>query len=93
MRLDGSEATLLVPGTVAWPDISANGQYALYHILNGVLGATIHVVRLADGAPVEFSQEGTRARFAGDGHSILFVDNKGGNIVRAGVPLGRRSAR
>jgi len=50
MRADGSEATLLVPGNVAWPDISANGQYALYHILNGALGATIHVVRLPDGA-------------------------------------------
>jgi eukaryotic-like serine/threonine-protein kinase len=92
MRADGSEATLLVPGTVAWPDISANGQYALYHILNGALGATIHVVRLPDGAPVEFNQEGTRAKFAGDGHSILFIDdkggidNRGGEIVRAEFP-------
>jgi eukaryotic-like serine/threonine-protein kinase len=87
MRPDGSEAMLLVPGTVAWPDISASGQYVLYHILNGVLSATIRVVRLSDGAPVEFGQEGTRGKFAGDGHSILFIDNKnGGGIVRAEFP-------
>jgi serine/threonine protein kinase len=86
MRADGSEATLLVPGTVAWPDISANGQYALYHVLTGALGATIHVVRLSDGTPVEFSQEGIRAKFAGDGHSILFIDNEHGDIVRAEFP-------
>jgi hypothetical protein len=43
-------------------------------------------------APVEFNQEGTRAKFAGDGHSILFIDdkggidNRGGEIVRAEFP-------
>jgi len=76
---------LLVPVTVSWPDISANGQYALYHI-NASLGPTIHVVRLSEGAPVEFSQEGTRAKFAANGHSILFIDNKSGDIVSAEFP-------
>jgi serine/threonine protein kinase len=87
MRTDGSEATLVVPGSaIAWPDISANGQYALYHIVNEGQRATIHVVRLSDGAPVEFSREGTRARFAGDGHSIIFVNTSSGDIMRAEFP-------
>jgi serine/threonine protein kinase len=85
MRADGSQATLLVPGNVGWPDISHDGQYALYHILSGN-GAIIHVLRLSDGSPAEFEQPGARARFAQDGHSIFYIDNATESIMRKDFP-------
>lgn len=82
VRLDGSDAKLVVPGPVAWPDVSPDGKYALYHIVSGALQANIHVVRLADGTPVEFRAEGQRARFSGDGHSIVYIQTGGRDIVQ-----------
>jgi Tol biopolymer transport system component len=38
VRADGSEATLLVPGKVSWPDISPDGQFVLYHTLRVLSG-------------------------------------------------------
>jgi hypothetical protein len=89
MRADGSEATLLVPGNVGTPDLSHDGQYALYQILSTAGGATlntIHAVRLSDGSPAEFEQLGRRARFAPDGHSIFYIDNTSGSIMRKDFP-------
>ena len=86
VRSDGSQATLLVPGSVSWPDISPDGQYVLYHVQSGVLDNTIRVARLSDGSPVDFKQAGRRARFSGDGHSIVYIDNKSGAIVRRAFP-------
>ena len=86
MRADGSEATLLVPGNVAWPDMSHDGQYVLYHVLSGTGVQTIHVMRLSDNSPAEFEQPGSRARFAPDGHSILYIDNTSGSIMRKDFP-------
>jgi eukaryotic-like serine/threonine-protein kinase len=87
MRFDGSEPSLLVPGNVAWPDISHDGQYVLYHTT--YTGSNelydISVIRLSNGAHAQFEARGTRAKFATDGHSILYVD-KGGSIARMDFP-------
>jgi len=93
MRFDGSEPSLLVPGNVAWPDISHDGQYVLYH--TAYAGSNelyeISVIRLSDGAHTEFGGIGTRARFAPDGRSILYVD-KSGNIARLDFPSPRNAS-
>jgi len=89
MRADGSEATLLVPGNVAWPDISHDGQYVLYHVLSGAGGPnedSIRVIRLSDNSPAQFEQRGHRSRFAPDGHSIFYVDNTSNSIMRRDFP-------
>jgi Tol biopolymer transport system component len=82
VRLDGSEAKLLVPGVVAWPDVSPDGKYALYHSVGSALRADIHIVRLTDESPIEFHARGQRARFAGNGHSIVYVQEAGTDIVQ-----------
>jgi hypothetical protein len=84
--MDGTEGALVVGGAVAWPDVSSDGKYALYHIVSGALRAKIYVVRLADGAPVEFHAQGSRARFSGDGHSIIYISDGGQIIVRQNFP-------
>ncbi len=86
VRIDGSDASLVVPGIIAWPDVSPDGKYVLYHSVTGALRATIHGVRLADGTPVEFVGHGRRARFSGDGHSILYIRDNTEDIVRQDFP-------
>ena len=86
VRIDGSDASLVVPGIIAWPDVSPDGKYVLYHSVTGTLRATIHVVRLADGTPVEFLGHGRRGRFSGDGHSILYIRDGAEDIVRQDFP-------
>jgi Tol biopolymer transport system component len=88
VRMDGTNAALVVGGAVAWPDVSPDGKYALYHIVSSALRAKIYVVRLADGAPVEFDARGQRARFSGDGHSIIYISERGQDIVRQSFPSG-----
>jgi serine/threonine protein kinase len=82
VRLDGSDANLVVAGPAGWPDVSPDGKYLLYHVVNTALHATIRVVRLANGTPIEFHAEGQRARFSGDGHSIVYIQPGGRDIVR-----------
>jgi eukaryotic-like serine/threonine-protein kinase len=82
VRLDGSDARLVVSGPAAWPDVSPDGKYALYHVVASISRTDIHIVRLADGTPVEFHAGGQRARFAGDGHSIVYIRNRVFDIVR-----------
>jgi len=77
IRFDGSQATRIVAGTIAWPDISPDGQFVLYHTIRSVFDSHINVVRLADGSPVSFSAAGNRARFSADGHSIFYIENRG----------------
>ncbi len=86
IHFDGTNPTLVVAGGVAWPDVSPDGKYALYHIVRGALRAKIYVVRLADGAPAEFEAHGQRARFSSDGHSIVYISERGQDIVRQGFP-------
>ncbi len=74
VRFDGSQATQLVSGSAAWPDVSPDGQYALYHSVSGPQGRRrISVVRLSDGARMNFDADGSRARFAPDGKSIIYI--------------------
>jgi Tol biopolymer transport system component len=86
VQFDGTGSTLVVPGGVAWPDVSPDGKYALYHIVNGALRARIYVVRLADGTPMDFEAHGQRARFSGDGHSIIYISERGWGLVRQSFP-------
>jgi hypothetical protein len=44
--------------------------------------AEIHVARLSDGTLTGFRAEGIRARFAADGHSIIYLDTQTGGIMR-----------
>jgi hypothetical protein len=82
VRLDGTDAKLVVPGQAAWPDVSPDGKYALYHVATAALQASIRIVRLADGSPVEIHAQGQRARFSGDGHSIIYIQPGGHEIVQ-----------
>lgn len=63
VRIDGTDSRQIVAGPAAWPDLSPDGKYVLYHVVSGVLRASIHVVRFEDGAPVDFHADGIRARF------------------------------
>jgi serine/threonine protein kinase len=85
MRYDRSEASLLLPGNISWPDISPDGQYALYHTAFAQVDFDISVIRLSDGGRAEFKGRGNRAKFAPDGHSILYLD-KNGSIMRKDFP-------
>ena len=95
IRPDGTQPSLLVAGLLSWPDVSPDGQFVLYHALAGlqVGGGRIYVVRVADGRPVSFEAQGSRARFSSDGHSIVYVDPASGGIVskpfpsEAGLPV------
>jgi len=82
VRIDGSDTKLLVPGPVAWPDVSPDGKYVLYHTVSDAMQAKIFVVRFPEGTPVRFQADGLRARFSADGHSIVYIRNGGRDIVR-----------
>jgi len=87
IRLDGSQASSLVSGTIAWPDVSPDGQFALYHTIQSAIESQIAVARIADGSKVNFSAVGNRARFSGDGRSIIYLDVHGsGSIVSKPFP-------
>jgi eukaryotic-like serine/threonine-protein kinase len=72
IRTDGTQATLLIPGSIAWPDVSPDGQFVLYHALRADALSRISVVRIVDGSEVNFDAVGTRGRFSPDGHSIIY---------------------
>jgi serine/threonine protein kinase len=91
VRLDGSNTKLVVPGTAAWPDVSPDGKYVLYHIASGALQARISVVRFPEGNPSEFETGGLRARFSADSHSIVYIRNGGRDIVRQDFLSGANS--
>jgi WD40 repeat protein len=82
VRADGSDSKQIVAGSAAWPDVSPDGKYVLYHVVNGALRGIIRVIRLEDGAPIDFQAEGIRARFLHDGHSVVYVLHNGRDIVR-----------
>ncbi len=77
MRADGSEATQLVGGTTAWPEVSPDGRHALYTVLQPGRNV-VRVVRLTDGQVLPFeiaARNGTgRARWMPGGRAIAFID-------------------
>jgi len=90
MRSDGSEAVRIVEGAIQLPEISPDGQHALF--VDG-LASKIRVVRLPDGQSAAFEiavprrKETTaalgRARWMPDGRAIAFLgqDERGVNGV------------
>jgi serine/threonine protein kinase len=82
VRLDGSDTKLVVSGPAAWPDVSLDDKYVLYHSVSGALQAKISVVRFPQGTAVAFQAEGLRARFSADGRSVVYIRNGGRDIVR-----------
>ena len=94
VRPDGSEATNLFSGLGEWPEVSPDGQYALFTFARLTEDSAVRVVRISDGALVPFSIRlgattrraeaiSGRARWTPDGRAIAFVsvDDKG----RSGV--------
>ena len=84
VRPDGSEATTLFSGLGEWPEVSPDGQYALFTFARQTEDSAIKVVRIADGTLVPFSirlgattrrveQISGRARWMPDGKAIAFV--------------------
>jgi Tol biopolymer transport system component len=93
-RSDGSDAKLLARGLYGIPHISPDGQYVLYIGFSSILVSTgVRVVRLADGAPVDFeliaetirptSANVGRATWMPDGRGIAFLgqNEKGVNGI------------
>jgi serine/threonine protein kinase len=86
VRLDGSEPSQIVTGSAAWPDLSPDSKYVLYHSVIGVEGRRhISVMRVTDGVRMNFDADGSRARFAPDGRSIIYIRN-GQEIVSQPFP-------
>jgi Tol biopolymer transport system component len=74
VRFDGSEASQIVTGSAAWPDVSPDSKYVLYHSVIGAEGRRhVGVMRIADGVRMNFDADGNRARFAPDGKSIIYI--------------------
>jgi serine/threonine protein kinase len=92
VRLDGTDTKLVVPGPAAWPDVSPDGKYILFHTASGALQARISVTRFPEGTPVGFETEGLRARFSADGRSIVYIRNGGRDIVRQDFLSGANSS-
>ncbi len=84
VRWDGSQATQLKSGSAAWPDISPDGKYVLFHLPNASgfgtsIDSEIRVASMADGALQPFKFFGARARWTPDGKSIAFQSRASNN--------------
>jgi Tol biopolymer transport system component len=105
-RSDGSDPKLLAGGLFGIPHISPDGHHVLYMGFSSILVSTgVRVVRLADGAPIDFeivaetirptTANVGRAAWMPDGRAIAFLgqDEKGVNgiYVQDFVP-GRNTA-
>jgi Tol biopolymer transport system component len=84
VRSDGSEEAMLFSGLAEWPEVSPDGQYALFTFARETEDSAIRVVRISDGTLVPFSirlgattrrmeQISGRARWMPDGKAIAFA--------------------
>jgi Tol biopolymer transport system component len=86
IRRDGSQAQRLVAGATLRPEISPDGNYVLYSLMQAGERMDIHFARTSDGVVLPFSiildpgptavPHGRvlgRARWAPDGHSIILL--------------------
>jgi eukaryotic-like serine/threonine-protein kinase len=85
IRPDGTQATKVIDGINAHPELSPDGQYVLYHT-EAIGSGSVYVARLADGkqvmSPIALPPAGRllaadvsfgRGRWRPDGRAILFV--------------------
>jgi eukaryotic-like serine/threonine-protein kinase len=84
IRLDGSQATKIVTGLNAHPEVSPDGQHVLYHTV-AIGSGQVHIVRTADGRPVippinvapagrlSAGLSSGRGRWRPDGRAIVYV--------------------
>jgi Tol biopolymer transport system component len=89
IRLDATDATLLLAGRLNLPEISPDGQYALYSLNLSPTLTALRVLQVEDGIDVPFEilierHPGAtaslgRARWMPDGQAITFIgqDSKG----------------
>lgn len=89
IRLDATDATLLLAGRLNLPEVSPDGQYALYSLNLGPTLTAVRVLQVEDGVDVPFEilierhpgATGSlgRARWMPDGQAIAFIgqDSKG----------------
>jgi len=96
IRADGAQATRIVPGNYAYPEVSPDGRYVVYCADYLTERVSLRVAEVASGAIVPFEirigvpagKPGLalgRARWMPDGRSIAFIgqDDKGVNGVYA----------
>ncbi|HET9480666.1 MAG TPA: protein kinase [Candidatus Polarisedimenticolia bacterium] len=91
MRSDGTQATLLVPGSWSTPDVSPNGTHVAFR--SATLPRTLYVARVSDGeqviAPIALpgSVLNARPRWTPDGRALVFIGHD--EAGRRGVYLQR----
>jgi Tol biopolymer transport system component len=85
VRLDGSNAAKVIGGETAHPEVSADGEYVIYHRPEaGVGSSTVEILRVSDGVvfPLVRGLQGFdpgRARWFGNTHTVVYSadDNQG----------------
>ncbi len=101
VRWDGSQATQLKSGMAAWPDISPDGKYVLFHLppssgFGAAFDSQIRVASMADGALQPFNFFGARARWMPDGKAIAFqsrTSNNGTTVYTQDFPPSTNAKR
>jgi serine/threonine protein kinase/Tol biopolymer transport system component len=94
IRADGTQATRIISGINAHPEVSPDGLYVLYHT-EAIGSGQVHVARIADGQqmmpPIALPPAGRllavislgRGRWRPDGRAFLYVgmDAKGESVI------------
>jgi len=81
VRADGSAAAMVVRGETAHPEVSADGDYVLFHRPESDTGTgTLAVMRISDGATFALARSlrgSARGRWVGTTHTIAFLTEDG----------------